>query len=244
MVRRPTISVSPDAASVKKRLRALARKESIPILQSFFKTAPGEYGEGDVFLGVRLPELRPLCRQCRGMSLFQTKQLLRSPVHEERLLGLLILTDAFQHGSAAERHAIYNCYLAHTKFINNWDLVDVSAHHIVGAWLQDRSRAPLRRLARSRLLWERRIAIIATFHFIRRGDFDDTFAVADILLADRHDLIHKAVGWMLREVGNRDGKAERRFLTRRYRLMPRTMLRYAIEKFPQRERRRYLAGVA
>src|SRR5262249_26095786 len=158
------------------------------------------------------------------------------------LLGLLILVDAFRRGSVAERQTIYRLYLTNTRFINNWDLVDSSASNIVGAWLHDRARTPLRRLARSASLWERRIAIIATLHFIRRGDFDDTFRIADILMADPHDLIHKAVGWMLREVGNRDGRAERRFLQSRYTWMPRTMLRYAIEKFPERERRRYLTG--
>ena len=207
------------------RLRALASTDSAAVL------------------GVQLPQLCLLCRDCRGMALPQVSRLLRSRYHEERLLALLILVDAFRRGSHAERRTIYALYLAHTTFINNWDLVDLSAHHIVGACLEERSRAPLRRLARSKLLWERRIAIIATLHFIRLGQFDDTLRIADILLNDRHDLIHKAVGWMLREVGNRDGAAERRFLRSRYARMPRTMLRYAIEKFPERERRRYLAGV-
>ena len=232
------------ATQIRARLRRLARPESVQILQRFFKTGPGEYGEGDVFVGVTLPELRALCRECRGAPLAEVTRLLRSRVHEERLLALLILVDAFRRGTPAERRRIYTLYLANTRFINNWDLVDASAHHIVGAWLQDRSRAPLRRLARSRSLWERRIAIIATLHFIRAGEFDDTFAIADLLLDDRHDLIHKAVGWMVREVGNRDGAAERRFLESRHARMPRTMLRYAIEKFPERERRRYLASRA
>src|SRR5262249_42934749 len=142
-------------------------------------------------------------------------RLLRSRFHEERTLALLMLIDLYRRGTALDRATIYRLYLANTRFINNWDLVDVSAHHIVGAWLADRRRARLRRLARSSSLWERRIAIIATLHFIRRGEFDDTFAIADILMRDRHDLIHKAVGWMLREVGNRDGAAERRYLNPR-----------------------------
>jgi 3-methyladenine DNA glycosylase AlkD len=225
---------------VRSRLRSLARPESVQALTRFFKTGPGEYGEGDRFIGVGLPQLRMLCRECRGLQLAQIMRLLRSRVHEERLLALLILVDAFHRGSLAERRNIYKLYLAHTNFINNWDLVDSSAHYIVGGWLEHRSRAPLRRLARSPSLWERRIAIIATLHFIRAGEFDDTFDIADLLLADPHDLIHKAVGWMLREVGNRDAAAERRFLKDRYARMPRTMLRYAIEKFPDRERRRYL----
>jgi 3-methyladenine DNA glycosylase AlkD len=217
---------------VRRRLRARARKEFIPTLQRFFKTGPGEYGEGDVFLGVRLPQLRMLSQECRGMPRSQVTRLLRSRVHEERLLALLILVDAFRRGSSVKRRKIYNLYLSNTSFINNWDLVDVSAYHIVGAWLQDRTRAPLRRLARSPLVWDRRIAIMATFHFIRRREFDDTFQIADMLIGDRHDLIQKAVGWMLREVGNRDPAAERRFLQPRYARMPRTMLRYAVEKFP------------
>ena len=226
--------------ALRAQLRALASPGDVPILKSFFKTGLGQYGEGDVFLGVRLPHLRTLCRECRGMSIAAITRLLRSRVHEERLLALLLLVDAFRRGSVDEQREIYNAYLANTAFINNWDLVDSSAHHIVGAWLENRSRAPLRRLARSSSLWERRIAIIATLHFIRRRKFDDTFLIADRLLEDRHDLIHKAVGWMLREVGNRDGAALRRFLKDRYRRMPRTMLRDAIEKFPEKERATYL----
>lgn len=228
---------------IRSRLRTLARPESVDVLRRFFKTGPGEYGEGDVFIGVSLPQLRQVCRECRGVALAEVTRLLRSRVHEERLLALLILVDAYRRGTPAERGRIYRLYLANTRFINNWDLVDSSAHHIAGAWLETRRRSPLRRLARSRSLWERRIAIIATLHFIRAREFDDTFAVADLLLEDHHDLIHKAVGWMLREVGNRDGAAERRFLARRYARMPRTMLRYAIEKFPEAERRRYLNGL-
>jgi 3-methyladenine DNA glycosylase AlkD len=231
-------------SQIKKRLRSLARAEAIPVLQSFFKTGPGQYGEGDVFIGVRVPQLRMLCRECRGITPAQVVPLLRSRVHEERLLALLLLVDAFQRGSISDRRQIYQLYRANTAFINNWDLVDASAPQIVGAWLHDRSRRPLMQLAASSSVWERRIAIIATFYFIKAGEFDDTFLVADRLLDDPHDLIHKALGWMLREVGNRDGAAERRFLKRRYLRMPRTMLRYAIEKFPEGERRRYLAGVA
>jgi 3-methyladenine DNA glycosylase AlkD len=163
-------------------------------------------------------------------------------VHEERLLALLLLVEAFKRGTEEKQREIYRLYLGNTKFINNWDLVDSSAPHIVGGWLFTRSRSPLRRLARSSSLWERRIGIIATQFFIRSGDFEETFRIADLLLADRHDLIHKAVGWMLREVGNRSPKAERAWLESRYPRMPRTMLRYAIEKFPEAERRRYLAG--
>jgi len=229
------------AAAIRRRLMAHADASSVAVLQGFFKTGPGQYGEGDIFVGVRVPALRAVCRACRGVGLDAIRTLLRSAVHEERALALLLLVDAFTRADEAGKRAIYELYLSHTAFVNNWDLVDASAAQIVGGWLYAKSRAPLRRLAKSSSLWERRIAIIATFHFIRRGEFEDTLRIADILLDDPHDLIHKAVGWMLREVGNRDGAAERRFLAARYRRMPRTMLRYAIEKFPERERKKYLA---
>ena len=228
------------------RIRALIRERAdpsrIPVLQSFFKTGPGQYAAGDVFIGVTVPDLRKVCRECRGAALAEIEPLLKSEIHEERQLALLLLVDAFRMATDDERAAIYRFYLANTAFINNWDLVDSSASQIVGAWLAQRSRAVLTRLARSRSLWERRIAIVATHHLIKRGEFDDTFRIADLLLGDRHDLIHKAVGWMLREVGNRDGRAEREYLKTRYTRMPRTMLRYAIEKFPEAERQRYLSS--
>jgi len=229
------------ASDIRRRLMAHADASSVAVLQRFFKTGPGQYGEGDVFVGVRVPAMRAVCRECRGAGLDVIRTLLRSAVHEERSLALLLLVDSFTRADAAGKRAIYDLYLSHTAFINSWDLGDASAAQIAGGYLYDRSRAPLRKLAKSPSLWERRIAIIATFHFIKRGEFDETFRIADTLLDDPHDLIHKAVGWMLREVGNRDGAAERRFLTGRYRRMPRTMLRYAIEKFPERERQKYLA---
>jgi 3-methyladenine DNA glycosylase AlkD len=229
-------------ASIRQRLKQHADPPSVAILQGFFKTGPGEYGEGDIFIGVRLPAMRAICRECRGATLEAVKPMLRSPVHEERALALLMLVDAFERAGERDRRQIYELYLSNTQYINNWDLVDASAAQIVGGWLHDRSRSPLDRLAGSSSLWERRIAIIATFHFIRLGEFDDTFRIADRLLTDPHDLIHKAVGWMLREVGNRDGAAERRYLAPRYDRMPRTMLRYAIEKFPEQERQDYLKG--
>jgi 3-methyladenine DNA glycosylase AlkD len=230
------------SAQIKARLRQRAKPERVPVLSRFFKTGPGDYGEGDVFIGVPVPDIRQVCRECRGAALDAIVRLLSSRIHEERLLALLLLVDTFKRSDDDVRKAIYERYLASTKFINSWDLVDSSAPQIVGAWLVDKSRAPLLRLARSSSVWERRIAIIATAHFIRLGEFDDTFRIADILLGDDHDLIHKAVGWMLREVGNRDGRAERAFLATRYRQMPRTLLRYAIEKFPERERKKYLSG--
>jgi len=232
------------AAEIRRRLMTHADPGSVPILQSFFKTGAGQYGEGDVFVGVRVPAMRGVCRDCRGAGLDAITTLLRSRVHEERLLALLLLVDMFTRGDETVRREVYGFYLSHTAFINNWDLVDSSAAPIVGAWLYERSRAPLRRLAKSALLWERRIAIVATHYFIRRGDLDETFRIADLLLDETHDLIHKAVGWMLREAGNHDGAAERRFLNTRVDRMPRTMLRYAIEKFPPDERKKYLQGSA
>jgi 3-methyladenine DNA glycosylase AlkD len=230
------------AAVLRRRLMAHADPSSVPILQRFFKTGPGEYGERDVFIGVRTPALRAVCRECAGAPVEAIRTLLRSRVHEERSLALMLLVLAFKSADDDGRRRIYEFYVAHTGFINNWDLVDSSAAQIVGGWLHGRSRAPLRALAASASIWDRRIAIIATANFIKRGEFADTFEIADMLLDDEHDLIHKAVGWMLREVGNRDGAAERRFLKDRYQRMPRTMLRYAIEKFPEPERKRYLAG--
>jgi 3-methyladenine DNA glycosylase AlkD len=230
------------SADIAARLRQRADKSRVAGLQRFFKTGPGEYAEGDVFIGVTVPGVRQVCRECRDAAIPDILPLLGSAVHEERLLALLLLVEAFKRGTEERKREIYRLYLANTKFINNWDLVDSSAPHIVGGWLFTRSRAPLGRLARSSSLWERRIAIIATQFFIRNGDLEEPFRIADLLLTDHHDLIHKAVGWMLREAGNRNPKAERAWLETRYPRMPRTMLRYAIEKFPEAERRRYLAG--
>ncbi len=182
------------AQEIRRRLMAHADPSSVPILQGFFKTAPGEYGEGDVFAGIRVPAIRRVCLGCRGAGIRIIDSLLRSRVHEERLLALLMLVDTFQRNDEAVRRRVYTFYLSRTAWINSWDLVDSSAAPIVGAWLYERSRAPLRRLALSKSLWERRIAIVATHYFIRRDDLDETFRVADVLLGDSHDLIHKAVG--------------------------------------------------
>jgi len=228
--------------SLRARLGELADPEDARFLQRYFKTGPGEYGEGDVFIGIRVPVLRGLAREHGDLPLDDAAELLRSPVHEERLLALLILVRAHGRGTADRKREIHDLYLAHTRFINNWDLVDSSAEHIVGAQLWEGDRSLLDRLARSESVWERRIAIIATFHFIRRGHFGDTFRIAETLLDDRHDLIHKAVGWMLREAGKRDQAAEEAFLRAHHRRMPRTMLRYAIERFPEPLRKAYLRG--
>ena len=231
-----------DVRKIVTRFKALGDEEKARFAAGFFKTGPGEYGEGDVFLGIRVPVLRKLAGEYADITTADTTELLQSRYHETRLLALLIMVRKFERGDAADRKHIYTEYLANTHRVNNWDLVDSSAHHIVGGFLENRSRRPLYRLARSSSLWERRIAMIATYYYIRNRDFDDALAIAEILVADEHDLIHKAVGWMLREVGNRDRAAEEAFLRRHYRDMPRTMLRYAIEKFPERLRKRYLAG--
>lgn len=228
--------------AIKKDIRMLADPEIAEHSQRFFKTGPGEYAEGDLFVGIRVPVLRKLARQNRDLSQTQTLKLLKSKVHEERLLALLILVLHYEQGDTATRQQIYRKYVQHTEYINNWDLVDSSAHQIVGAHLSERSRKPLHKLAKSQSLWERRIAIIATYHFIKQNDFAETLELSKQLLHDSHDLIHKAVGWMLREVGNRDLQTEEAFLKPHYQEMPRTMLRYAIERFPENKRKRYLAG--
>lgn len=234
----------PTADEIVARLEALGDPEHARFVAGYFRTGPGEYGEGDRFLGIRIPVLRRLVREYRGVPPERVAELLRSPWHEARLLACLLLADAYPRGDAAAREAIYRLYLDNTKYINNWDLVDSSAPHVVGAHLEAGDRAVLERLARSDSVWERRIAILATQHFIRRGDFGSTLRIAEMLVDDRHDLIHKAVGWMLREVGNRDRAAEEAFLMRHHRTMPRTMLRYAIEKFPPELRQAYLRGEA
>ncbi|QEH38129.1 DNA alkylation repair enzyme [Aquisphaera giovannonii] len=229
--------------AIRDRLRGLGDPEAAALAARYFKTGPGQYGEGDVFLGIRVPVLRGLAREYRDAPRPVLLSLLRSPVHEDRLLALLILVGQFQRGGEAARRRIYDLYLANTRFINNWDLVDTSARDIVGAFLATRDRAPLDALAGSESLWERRIAIIATFHFIRAGQVADTLRIAEVLLGDPEDLIHKAVGWMLREVGKRDATALAGFLRAHHRTMPRTMLRYAIERLPEAERRAFLEGM-
>ena len=228
---------------IQKRLRQFASREKAKVLQGFFKTGPGEYGEGDLFLGVMVPDIRKVAKEFCNTPLRDVLRLLSSKHHEERLLALLMLARVFDEGDESMKRKIYNLYLGNTHFINNWDLVDISAPNIVGAWLVGRSRKPLYRLAKSRDLWTRRISILSTLAFIRQSDFSDALMISRILLADKHDLIHKAVGWMLREIGKRDRRVEEKFLMRHYRHMPRTMLRYAIERFPERLRKSYLNGV-
>ena len=223
-------------------LKALGNAEIAGHSQRFFKTGKGEYGEGDIFLGIRVPVVRRQVRKHQDEPLEQVVELLHSQYHEARLLALVMLVDRFQRGDAAMKLAVFDAYLANTAYINNWDLVDSSAHKIVGAYLIDQPRQLLYDLAVSDMLWERRISIIATFWFIKDGDLQDALALAEILVHDEHDLMHKAVGWVLREVGKKDLAAMETFLLKHYHTMPRTMLRYAIEKLPESRRQEYLQG--
>lgn len=224
-----------------KILREFADPEYAIRSQRFFKTGKGEYGEGDEFLGLRVPQLRKHVKQYGELSLIEITKLLKSVYHEERLCALLLLVQKYER-SKHEKSVIYKLYLNNTKYINSWDLVDCSAYKIIGVYLEDKNRSPLYKLARSKDMWERRIAIISTLHFIKNRQFDDTLEISTKLLKDKEELIHKAVGWMLREVGNKAPKVERMFLQKHYRKMPRMMLRYAIEKFPEPERKKYLHG--
>lgn len=225
--------------SLQRKLRAAVRPGRSESLAWFFKTGPGQYGEGDKFLGVRVPDIRAIAKLDDGGS--GVSRLLESPWHEERLLALLILVRRYERGDLRTKKRIFDFYLANTRWINNWDLVDLSAYKIVGDWLLDRARSVLHGLARSGGLWERRIAIVSTYAFIRNGDLAETFALARLLLRDPEDLMHKACGWMLREAGKRDSAALEAFLESHVRRMPRTMLRYAIEKFPDARRQHYLS---
>ena len=213
-------------------------------LSRFFKTGPGEYGEGDLFLGIKVPVTRSVVKDCwKGTSFEDLEECLASGYHEVRLAGLLTLVEIFSHSrkDPLVQERCIGFYLAHTERINNWDLVDLSCYQLLGSWLMDKDRSLLYDLARNgKSVWEQRIGIVSTMAFIRKGQLDDTFAIADILLDHPHDLIHKATGWLLREAGKRDGSALREFLATRYMNMPRTMLRYAIEKFPEEERQQYL----
>ena len=231
-----------DAQTAQQRLRSLADPAVAAGSARFFKTGPGEYGEGDIFIGVKSPKLKMVAKEFKALPLAEVQRLLQSSIHEDRTLALVILVGQFTKADDATRKRIYDLYLANTKHINNWDLVDISAQQIVGGYLETRSRRPLDRLAKSASIWERRIAIVATHWFIRQGDFADTLKIAEILLTDKEDLIHKAVGWMLREVGKRDMAVLEAFLGEHCRMMPRTALRYAIERLPDEKRRAYLKG--
>lgn len=225
---------------LRRDLRKLSNPEKSKILQKFFKTGPGEYGEGDIFLGVNVPESRKVARKYKRLSLKDVKSLLSSKIHEERLVGVLLLVEKFREASTREKGNIVRYYLEHTKLINNWDLVDLSADKILGEFLLNNNRLVLQKLAKSKNVWERRISIVSTFQLIKNNILQDTLKISKILLNDDHDLIHKAVGWMLREVGKKDPKVLERFLKKNYEKMPRTSLRYAIERFPESKRKAYL----
>jgi 3-methyladenine DNA glycosylase AlkD len=235
----------PTVAGLKRELRAASSKTYASNLQWFFKTGPGEYGEGDIFLGVRQPQIRKIAKPYRGLSISELNQLLGSRYHEERMAACVIMADQFPKADETGQRALKDAYLKQVgRGINNWDLIDVSCHKVVGAWLatHPKDRKLLDRLAKSDNLWERRVAIVSTFGLMRIGELDDCMHIAKLLLKDEHDLIHKAVGWVLREVGKRNIKLEEQFLQQHYQKMPRTMLRYAIEKFPEERRQQYLKG--
>lgn len=232
------------AEQVEKDLRKVGKPAKAKILSGFFKTGKGEYGEGDIFLGVTVPVQRRLAKKYRELPLSEIALLLKNPVHECRLTALEILVMQYEKAKkrtpAANQQKIVDFYLKHVKYINNWDLVDATAPYILGDWLLSADRDILYTFAQSKKLWERRISIISTLAFIRAGDFKDTIKISELLLKDSHDLMHKAVGWMLREVGKRDELVLVRFLNTHAHVMPRTALRYAIEKFPESRRKAYL----
>ncbi len=229
-------------AKIREEIRRQKNPEQAKILQRFFKTGKGEYGEGDCFYGIKVPVQRKIVKAFKDLSLEEIKVLIHSSIHEERLIAVLILVEQFKKADSKNQKLIFNFYLKNRKGINNWDIVDLSAPNIIGSYLLDKDKSLLYRFAKSKNLWEKRIAILSTFTFIRNGFFKDALKNSQILLNDKHDLIHKAVGWMLREIGKRDIKVEEEFLKQHYKTMPRTMLRYAIEKFPENKRQSYLSG--
>ena len=227
----------------REEIRALANKEIAQHSLRFFKTDKGEYGHGDLFLGVRAPKIRLIAKKHIDISITDMKTLIQSKYHEERFLGLIILVNKYaKTKDKKNRNQLYKIYVSSFKYINNWNLVDVTCPHVTGKHLIDKDRTILYKWAKSEDLWTKRIAMVSTFSFIRKNDLEDTFKIAEILLHDEHDLIHKAVGWMLREAGKRDIKKEETFLKKYYKTMPRTMLRYSIEKFPESKSQKYLKG--
>ena len=226
---------------LKKEMQSLANHQQATLLQRFFKTGKGEYGEGDVFLGIKVPVQRSVAKKYKGLPLNDVRELLNSKIHEHRLIALLILIQKYDEADEDVRKEIFDIYLKNTKNINNWDLIDLSAPNIVGNYLLDKDRRVLYKLAKSNSIWEKRISILATFEFIKNKDIKDALAIAELLLQDKHDLIHKAVGWMLRELGKRvSQEEEEKFLRKRYKQMPRTMLRYAIERFDKKKKEFYM----
>ena len=236
--------MKPTAAAVRRQLKTMANPEKAAFFPRFFKAGPGEYAEGDKFIGVIVPNQRKVAKQFRDLPQTEIDKLLNDPVHECRLTGLLILVGQFERSKdQAQRKSIMQYYLSRTDAVNNWDLVDSSAHKILGKWLVDRKdRRVLDRLAKSKNMWEQRIAMVATYTLIKNGELDDTLRLAEKLLSHKHDLIHKAVGWMLREAGKQDDKVLLAFLDQHAHRMPRTMLRYSIEKLSDARRKKYLAA--
>lgn len=231
------------ASGVIKELNSLRNPSQAALLQRYFKTKPGEYGHGDVFIGLKVPQTRAIAKRHVSLPFAEVKKLLSSNVHEYRQAGVLILTYKFEKANEKERQEIFNFYLDSTKGINNWDLVDVSCPRIIGMHLLKKDKSILYRLAKSSNLWERRISMVSTLAFIVNRDGRDALKIAELHLKDKHDLMHKAVGWMLREVGKRCSEKElEEFLKKHYKAMPRTMLRYAIERFPEKRRKEYLHG--
>ncbi len=226
---------------IKRDLLRLSDPEKAKKLSGFFKTGKGQYGEGDIFLGIPVPEQRKVAKKYRDLPLSDIQELLSSKIHEHRLTALIILVSKYEKADDSGKKEIFSFYLKNTENINNWDLVDLSAPKIVGDYLFNKDTSILFKLAKSDNLWERRIAVLSTFTFIRNNDFEDALHISKLLLRDEHDLIHKAVGWMLREIGKRDQETEERFLNKHCMQMPRTMLRYAIEKFDKNKRKFYLA---
>lgn len=229
-----------NLSRIQSELRRLADPATARVLRGFFKTGPGQYAEGDVFIGVKIPPLRKLSLQGDGLTPAELRRLLQSRIHEERLLALMLLVRRFERGDDTVRKQVFDLYWRESSRVNNWDLVDLSAHRILGAWLLERPRGLLKKMARSPDLWERRRAVVATQAFIRVGQYRDTLELCRILLNDPQDLLHKACGWMLREVGKKDRKVLDGFLDRQAAIMPRTMLRYAIERHPEARRHHYL----
>jgi len=227
---------------IKKELLLFSNKEKAQHSERFFKTGKGEYGEGEKFLGATVPEVRLVSKKFSSANFDILEKLLKSSYHEERLLALLILVNQFEKADEKQRQKIFDFYLKNRKGINNWDLVDLSCYKIVGVYLLDKPKDILYKYAKSENLWERRISIVSTYYFIKNNIFDDTITIAEILLEDKHNLIHKAVGWMLREIGKKDVKILQKFLQKNSGKMPRTMLRYSIEKFAESERKKYLSN--
>lgn len=225
-----------------KDMKRLQDKKNAKLLQRYFKTGKGEYGEGDIFIGLRVPQIRQLVKKYWNLNFSDIQKLLNSKIHEQRCVGFLILVEQFQKGDDKQKRLVFNFYLKNARRANNWDLVDLSSHKIVGAYLLDKKRDVLYKLAKSKNLWEKRISIVSTFAFIAQNELDDSLKLAKILLGDSHDLIHKAVGWVLREIGKKNEKLLENFLKKNYDKITRTTLRYAIEKFEEGKRKKWLRG--